>query len=113
MKLTDIDGIGPSRAEALRAAGVETVEQLARLDSPVEGVSTAQLSKWQRRAKKVVSRPAFKRLTFLGLKSWPRDVQRWEVYNRVFVRGVPQVVRTELADRLLSRSDGDFKVEDP
>lgn len=56
--LTLVEGLGPSAAEKLNAAGVEAIEDLARLDLrqvDIEGLSTDHVQKLKRNARYLVT----------------------------------------------------------
>ncbi len=55
--LTLVEGLGPSARRKLKAAGIETIEALARLDlrkTEVQGLSTEHIQKLKRNARYLV-----------------------------------------------------------
>lgn len=64
VELTQIKGLGPAKVEALKAAGITTVEKLANLDLrknvEVDGVSKESLKDYKQRAKQSLRTQATK-----------------------------------------------------
>lgn len=77
MQLTDVKDLGPSAADKLDAAGIESVEQLAEIDlrgNDVEGLSTDHLARLRNNARKLIEAQPSGELTLVdGLGPSARD----------------------------------------